>query len=191
MSIQPRHRIAAAFVVASFLGAVAALAPAPAIAASASEINRDASTALSRLYASTPGAKKLAGEAKGILVFPSVYKAGFMVGAQTGNGVLKKGGKIAGYYNISAGSYGFQAGAQKFSYALFFMTDDAMSYLNKSGGFEVGSGPSLVVFDEGVGKSLTTTTARSDVYAFIFGQKGLMGGVGLQGSKITRIHPGK
>jgi lipid-binding SYLF domain-containing protein len=187
MSIQPRHRLAVAFLAC----VVATLAATPAIAASASQISRDASTALSRLYAGTPGAKKLGAEAKGILIFPTVYKAGFMVGAQTGNGVLKKGGKTAGYYNISAGSYGFQAGAQKFSYALFFMTNDALDYLNKSGGFEVGSGPSVVVFDEGMGKSLSTTTARSDVYSFIFGQKGLMGGIGLQGSKITRIHPGK
>jgi lipid-binding SYLF domain-containing protein len=92
---------------------------------------------------------------------------------------------------MTAGSYGLQAGAQKFSYALFFMTNDALSYLNKSEGFEVGVGPSVVVFDEGVGKSLTTTTGRSDVYAFIFGQKGLMGGLGLQGSKITKFTPGK
>ena len=187
MMTRRRHRTSIAIVFAS----VATLAATGALAASASQINRDASAALSSLYAKTPAAKKLAGEAKGILVFPAVYKAGFMVGAQTGNGVLRKGGKSAGYYNITAGSYGFQAGAQKFSYALFFMTDDALAYLGKSGGFEVGAGPSVVVFDEGVGKSLTTTTTRSDVYAFIFGQKGLMGGLGLQGSKITKIRVGK
>jgi lipid-binding SYLF domain-containing protein len=187
MSIRSCSRLA----VATILGSVVMLAATPALAASASEISRDGAAALSRLYASTPAAKQLASEAKGILVFPSIYKAGFVVGGQSGNGVLRKGGKTAGYYNITAGSYGLQAGAQKFSYALFFMTNDALSYLDKSGGFEVGAGPSVVVFDEGVGKSLTTTTARSDVYAFVFGQKGLMGGVGLQGSKITRIHPGK
>ncbi len=94
-----------------------------------------------------------------------------------------------GYYNMVAGSYGLQAGVQSFDYAMFFMTDSALDYLNSSAGFEVGVGPSVVVVDAGIAKSLTTTTAKDDVYAFIFGQKGLMAGLGLQGSKITRIKP--
>ena len=72
---------------------------------------------------------------------------------------------------------------------MFFMTKDALDYLDSSSGFEVGVGPSIVVVDAGVAKTLTTTTAKSDVYAFIFGQKGLMAGLGLQGSKITRVNP--
>jgi lipid-binding SYLF domain-containing protein len=98
-----------------------------------------------------------------------------------------KGGRTAGYYNSVAASYGFQAGVQKFGYALFFMNDAALAYLDKSGGFEIGIGPSIVVVDEGVGKSLTSTTLTHDVYAFIFDQKGLMAGLGIQGSKITRL----
>jgi lipid-binding SYLF domain-containing protein len=101
--------------------------------------------------------------------------------------VLTKRGKPVGYYNSVAASYGLQAGVQKFGYALFFMNDDALAYLDKSSGWELGAGPSLVVVDEGVGKSITSTTITQDVYAFIFDQRGLMGGLGIQGSKITKI----
>ena len=168
---------------------LAAGAPAPASAASASQISRDASAALQRLYATTPAAKMLGSHAKAILIFPKILKAGFMVGAQGGNGALRRGGKTVGYYNTVAASYGFQAGVQSFSYALFLMTDSAVEYLDQSGGWELGTGPSLVVVDTGTARSLTTTTLKDDVYAFVFGQKGLMGGLGIQGSKITRIQP--
>jgi len=159
----------------------------PALAASAADINRDASAALAKLYEKVPEAKTLGAQAKGILIFPSIVKAGFMVGAQYGEGVLRKKGKNAGFYNTVAASYGLQAGVQSFGYVLFFMTDSALAYLDKSEGFEIGVGPSIVVLDEGKAKTLTTTTGKSDVYAFIFSQKGLMAGLGLQGSKISRM----
>src|SRR5262249_47419616 len=94
---------------------------------------------------------------------------------------------VVAYYNSVAASYGFQAGVQKFGYALFFMTNAALDQLDSTDGFELGVGPSLVVVDEGMGKSITTNTITSDVYAFIFSQKGLMAGAGIQGSKSTRI----
>jgi lipid-binding SYLF domain-containing protein len=145
---------------------------------------------LQDLYASNPEARQLARRAKGILVFPGIVKAGFLVGAQYGSGgTLFKNGRAAGYYNILAGSYGLQAGVQSFSYALFFMDNASLNYLNRSEGWEIGVGPSIVVVDQGMAKSLTTTTVKSGVYAFIFGQKGLMAGLGLQGSKISRIDP--
>lgn len=155
----------------------------------AAEINRDVQMALTKLYDSTPEARHLASRAKGVLVFPSIVKGGLMVGAQYGTGALLKNGRTAGYYNSVAGSYGLQAGVQSFGYALFFMTDSALNYLEKSDGWEIGVGPSIVIVDAGVAKSLTTTTAKDDVYAFIFDQKGLMAGLGLQGSKISKIHP--
>jgi len=158
-----------------------------ALAASAAEINRDANSALAKLYQTHPDTKKLGAQAKGILVFPTIYKAGFMFGAQYGEGALRKGNKTAGYYNTVAASYGLQAGAQAFGYALFFMNDGALAYLDKTEGFEIGSGPSVVVLDEGMGKTMTSTTLTQDVYAVIFNQKGLMGGLGLQGSKISKI----
>ena len=153
-------------------------------------INRDVNAALAKLYDGTPQARQLASRAKGVLVFPSVVKAGFLFGAQYGSsGALLKDGRPAAYYNTVAASYGLQAGVQSFGYALFFMSDSALKYLDKSEGWEIGVGPSIVVVDAGAAKSLTTTTAKSDVYAFIFDQKGLMAGLGLQGSKITRINP--
>jgi lipid-binding SYLF domain-containing protein len=174
-----------AFVVTTVLLA----APQTAMAADAAKIDRESRAALQKLYKTTPAAKRLGEKAKAILVFPSIIKAGFGVGGQGGNGALLVGGKTAGYYNIAAGSYGLQAGVQKFGYAMFLMTDSARKYVNKSDGWEVGVGPSIVVVDSGAAKSLTTTTAKDDVYAFIFSQKGLMAGVGIQGSKITKITP--
>lgn len=160
-----------------------------AAAASAAQINRDATAALSTLYRNNPGAKALANKALGVLVFPSIVKGGFIVAGQFGDGALRKGGKTVAYYRSLAASYGFQAGAQAFGYVLFFMDEASLRYLDKSDGWELGSGPSLVILDEGFGKVLSTTTLQKGVYAFIFDQKGLMGGIGIQGSKITRIHP--
>ena len=160
------------------------------LANSSANITRDSNAALQSLYANNPEAKQLAQRAKGILVFPGIVKAGFMVGAQYGSGgALFKNGRTAGYYNIVAGSYGLQAGIQSFNYVMFFMDNASLNYLNNSEGWEVGVGPSVVVVDKGVAKSLTTTTAKDGVYAYIFGQKGLMAGLGLQGSKISRINP--
>ena len=159
-------------------------------AGSATDITRDSNAALQDLYASNPEARQLAKRAKGILVFPGIVKAGFLVGAQYGSGgALFKNGRTAGYYNILAGSYGLQAGVQSFSYALFFMDNDSLNYLNRSEGWEIGVGPSIVVVDAGMARSLTSTTLQNGVYAFIFDQKGLMAGLGLQGSKISRINP--
>ena len=156
-------------------------------AASAAGIDADVDAALMKLYEEQPVAKMLADRAAAILVFPNMVKAGFLVGAQYGEGALLKKGRTVGYYNSVAGSYGLQAGVQTFGYVLFLMTNSAVDYLNRSGGWEIGVGPSVVVADEGVARTLTSTTLKSDVYAFIFDQKGLMAGLGLQGSKITKI----
>jgi len=158
-------------------------------AASASEINRNATQALTTLYRTEPGTKALADKAKAILVFPNIVKGGFVVAGQYGDGALRKGGKTIAYYRSVSASVGFQAGAQSFGYVLFFMDNDSLNYLEKSEGWELGSGPSLVVLDKGFGKNLSTTTLQKGVYAYIFSQKGLMGGVGIQGSKITKITP--
>jgi lipid-binding SYLF domain-containing protein len=161
--------------------------PHRATAASAAEIRRDSAAALQKLYEKESAAKLLQEKAKGILVFPSIVKGGFMVGGQLGEGSLWKKGKVVGYYNSVAASYGLQAGIQTFGYALFFMNDEALKQLDATRGFEIGVGPSIVVVDAGVARSMTTNTLTSDVYAFIFDQKGLMAGLGIQGSKITRV----
>lgn len=165
------------------------ISPLSAIADSAAEIDRDVDSALQKLYGSSPAAVELAKTAKGVLVYPNVIKAGLVVGGQFGEGALRVGGKTVGYYNTVAASYGLQAGAQTFGYALFFMTDEGLDFLKSSDGWEIGVGPSVVVVDKGAAKSLTTTTAKDDIYAFFFSQEGLMAGAGLQGSKISRIQP--
>jgi lipid-binding SYLF domain-containing protein len=147
-----------------------------------------AQAALQQLYGHTPKAKELEPQAKGILVFPDVTKAGFVVGAEGGKGVLfAPDGKVLGYYRLRGVSYGLQAGAQTYSSVLFLMTDSAISALTSGAGLSVGSGPSVVVVDTGMAKSLTTTTLKSDVYAFLFGQQGLMAGLGLQGQRIVKF----
>jgi lipid-binding SYLF domain-containing protein len=165
------------------------LHPLPATADTHAELQRSARHALSHLYATTPAAKALGEKAAGVLVFPEILKGGFIVAAQYGNGVLFKQGKPAGYYNTTSGSFGFQAGVQTFGYALFFMTKKDLHYLDTSAGWELGVGPSITIVDVGLATSLSTTTARKGVYAFFFDQKGLMGGIGLQGTKITKTHP--
>ena len=158
-------------------------------AASASQISQDSHIALQRLYAAQPKTRTLGRRAKAVLVFPNIIKAGLIVGGQGGDGALISGGKTVGYFNLAAASFGLQAGAQRFSYALFFMTDGALNYLKSSDGWAIGTGPSVVVLDKGAAASLTSTTLTQDVYAVPFGQRGLMAGIGLEGSKITRIHP--
>ena len=170
------------------LGAIAGLLSAPAaVAASKAELERDAARSLKTLYANNAAARLLGQKATAVLVFPSIVKAGFLFGGQIGEGVLLRNGRPVGYYNSVAASYGLQAGVQVYGYALFFMNDRALAYLDQSAGWELGVGPSIVVVDAGVGKSLTSTTITQDVYALIFDQKGLMGGLGVQGSKITKI----
>lgn len=167
-----------------------AATPLAALASEATDrIDRDVTHALGNLYRKSPGARAMSKEAKAILVFPRIVKAGLMVGGQTGRGALRKRGQTTGYYRTVGLSYGLQAGAQTYGYALFFMTTDAVRHLERSRGWEIGTGPSVVVADEGLAASMTTTTARSDVYAFFFDQSGLMAGLGIQGTKITHINP--
>ena len=159
----------------------------PALAASAAEINRDVDAALASMYAAVHDTRQLASQAKAVLVFPNIVKAGFLFGAQYGEGALRQRGKTVGYYNTAAASYGLQAGAQRFGYALFFMSDSAVKYLSDSGGFELGMGPSIVILDTGTARALTSSTIQNDIYAVFFDQRGLMAGLGLQGSKISRM----
>jgi lipid-binding SYLF domain-containing protein len=158
-------------------------------AASAAEIDRKVDVAIRDLMASHEAARLLAKEARAILVFPNIVKGGFLFGGQFGDGALRREGRSVAYYRSLAASYGLQAGVQTFGYALFLMNEKALEYLEKSAGWEIGVGPTLVVVDKGTASALTSTTARSDVYAFFFDQQGLMAGIGLQGTKITRIHP--
>jgi lipid-binding SYLF domain-containing protein len=162
-------------------------ASAPAFAASKVDLESSSKKALDKLVAQVPGASALNSKAVAVLVFPSITKAGFMVGGQFGEGVLWRKGKPVGYYNTAGASYGLQAGAQQYGYAMFFMNQKALDSLNSTQGFEVGVGPSVVIMDEGMAKNVTSGTLTEDIYAFVFAQKGLMAGIGIQGNKISKI----
>ena len=183
---------ALALVVIVFISSCASNDPitsANAASSSGRQIAADSRAALRWLYATNPKARMLGSRAWGVLVFPSIIKGGFMVGGMAGNGALIQGGSVRGFYQTAGLSYGLQAGLQSYGYALFLMDGSAFASINRADGWEVGSAPSLVVLDQGMSGSLSTTTLNKSIYAVFFNQQGLMGGLGLQGSKITRIHP--
>lgn len=153
-------------------------------AASAEEINSKSRLALQQLYKTNPTARAISKHAKAVLVFPSIVKAGLIVGGAYGEGALYRGSHVAGYYNSVTASWGLQAGAESYGYVLFLMNDKAVQYLSRTDGWEIGVGPTV---NEGVARNLSTTTLHDDVYAFIFDQKGLMASLSIEGSKITKL----
>lgn len=156
-------------------------------AATAEDLNRDSAHALQTLTTKNPVAESISKKAKAVLVFPNIVKAGLVFGGSYGEGVLIKGSQFTGYYNTVSASWGWQAGAESYAYAVFLMTDKAVKYLDRSKGWEIGVGPTVVVVNEGVAKNLSTTTLKNDAYAFIFDQQGLMGSLSIEGTKISRI----
>lgn len=165
------------------------LIPAPVRATSADEIERQARNGLRQLYAQSPNTRSLANKAVAVLVFPNIIKGGFLFAGQYGEGALFMNNHVAGYYSTAAASYGLQAGIKQYGYAMFFMNESALRYLHKSDGWEIGAGPSVVIGNQSMGTSISSTKLSADVYTFFFNQEGIMGGLGLEGSKITRIHP--
>jgi lipid-binding SYLF domain-containing protein len=158
-----------------------------AIAATAEDLDRDSQQALQTLYKTQPFAETLSRSAKAVLVFPNIVKAGLVFGGSYGEGELIKGSKVVDYFNSVTGSWGLQIGAQSYGYAVFLMTDAAVEYIEKTDGWEIGVGPTVVVVDEGVAKNLSTSSLKDDAYAFIFSQQGLMAGISIEGTKISRI----
>jgi len=177
--------------VAALLGVVVAGAvPAGAAkAASAAEIDAKAELAYTQLLRESPTARAIADQAVAVLIFPDIVKAGFGLGGQYGEGVLRRGGVPTAHYNITSASFGFQIGAQSFAQVLFFMTEDAVAALDQMRGFEVGADASVAVANEGLGLDATSKTVLKPIVAFAFGQKGLMAGATIEGSKISRINP--
>lgn len=166
----------------SFLGA-----PQLASAATAADLDASSSQVLEGLYKSNPLAADIGKRAKAILIFPNIVKAGLVFGGSYGEGELKQGASVEGYYNTVSASWGLQAGAQSYGYVVFLMTDKAVKYLHRSEGWEIGVGPTVVVVDAGVAKNLSTSTLKKDAYAFIFDQQGLMASLSIEGTKISRI----
>jgi lipid-binding SYLF domain-containing protein len=186
MNFTRRSFAATALALASAAGPLAASS---AHADARAQLTDDGVRALHKLEAIEPRSRFFARNAKAVLVFPSVLKAGLIFGGETGNGVLLMHGEPAGFYNLSGGSWGLQIGGQDFGYAVFFMTDSALDYLRRSDGFSAGTGPSIVVVNQGAAAEADITTITHDVYAFPFNEKGLMADLTLQGTKITKIHP--
>ena len=158
-----------------------------ATAATAEDLDKDSHQALQTLYKAEPVAQTLSHTAKAVLVFPNMVKAGLVFGGSYGEGVLMKGSKVIDYYNSVTGSWGLQIGAQSYGYAVFLMSDKAVKYVEETKGWEIGVGPTVVVVDEGVAKNLSTSALKDDAYAFIFSQQGLMAGLSIEGTKISRI----
>jgi len=161
--------------------------PIRAYAATAEDLNRSATEALEKLYRINPIASDIAKRSKAILVFPNMIKMGLIFGGAYGEGVLMKNSAVVDYYNSVSGSWGLQAGAQSYGYAVFLMTEEAVRYLDQSHGLEIGVGPTVVLVNEGVAKNLSTSTLKESAYAFIFDQQGLMASLSIEGTKISRI----
>jgi lipid-binding SYLF domain-containing protein len=171
--------------IATFL--FAAFPAADAGAASAGELQRDSNRVLERLYDSQPSTRGILGRAAGVLVFPGIYKGGIGLGAEYGEGVLREGGKVSGYYRVVTGSVGLQLGVQKRAQVIAFMDADALRKFKNSDGWEAGVDGSIVVADLGAGAQADTKGLNQPIIAFILDEKGLMYNVTLEGSKISRI----
>jgi lipid-binding SYLF domain-containing protein len=161
-------------------------ASAPVHAASAAEIDQEVDRAL-QAFRKIDGAGAFLGIAKGVLVFPKVYKAGIGVGGEYGEGALRVGGKTVDYYSTAAASIGFQLGAQAKTIVVIFTQDAALNKFRASEGWKVGVDGSVALVDIGAGKAVDTTNIKDPVIGFVFGQKGLMYNLTLEGAKFTKL----
>ncbi|SAK48070.1 BPSL1445 family SYLF domain-containing lipoprotein [Caballeronia ptereochthonis] len=150
-------------------------------------IDADVDSTLQRLYATVGGSRELVAKASGVLVFPSVIQAGFVVGAQYGKGSLRVGGHTVGYYSTTSGSFGLQAGAQSKALIFLFMTQDALSKFRDSDGWSAGADASVALVRMGANGAIDTTTATKPVQAFVLTNAGLMADASLQGTKVSRL----
>jgi lipid-binding SYLF domain-containing protein len=150
-------------------------------------IDAEVDNALARLYGQVQGSEQLVGRARGVLVFPSVLEAGFIVGASRGHGALRVGGKTESYHATTSGSFGLQAGAQSTAVFLLFMTDDALKRFQNSSGWTVGADASVTLLSVGASAQVTTATAQQPVIGYVLSNRGLMAGITLDGTRITRL----
>ena len=158
-------------------------------AASAYEIDAGVHDTLDRFFYKIGGARELANKAVGLLVFPSVVKAGFGFGGEYGEGALLIRRRTADYYNMISASFGFQLGVQERSVIIAFMTPEALDQFRRTAGWKIGADASVAIVTVGIGGSIDTNKITSPVVGFILDPKGLMYNLTLEGSKISRIHP--
>ena len=183
------HRAIFAALVGAVLAVAMAVPFAPQAQASAAQINADVRATLNNFYASVPGSRELASRAAGVLVFPTVIKAGIGFGGEYGEGAMLSGGRTAGYYNLVSASFGFQLGARARTIILMFMTPQALNGFRNKAGWKVGVDGSVALITVGAGGAIDTNTITSPVIGFMLDQKGLMYNLTLEGSKISRINP--
>ncbi len=156
-------------------------------AVTAREINVSVDATLKNFLKNVKGSKEYLNAAKGVLVFPNVYKAGFGIGGEYGEGALRIGGKTVDYYSTVAGSFGFQLGAQKKTLILVFMQKGALNSFRESNGWKAGVDGSVALVTVGIGGSIDTTNIKDPIVAFAFDQKGLMYNLTIEGSKFSKI----
>jgi lipid-binding SYLF domain-containing protein len=142
---------------------------------------------LSKLFTTVPGSRELVSKARGVLVFPSVLQAGFIVGGQYGEGALRVSGATVGYYSTVSGSFGLQAGAQSKAIIFLFMTQDSLDKFRNADGWSAGVDASVALVKVGANGAVDTTTATAPVQVFVLTNAGLMGDVSLQGTKVSRL----
>lgn len=165
------------------------LLPAASQASSKLEIDLFVQETLADFYKQSSAGRELASRAKGMLIFPKIYKAGFWVGGEYGEGALRIGGNTVGYYNIASASLGLQLGVQKKSQIILFMTDDALQKFRNSQGWEAGVDGSVAIANFGAGEEIDTKTFQQPIIGFVFSNKGLMYNLTIEGAKITPIQP--
>ncbi len=172
-----------------FLAAVltAMLALSPAWAAPAAKIDRNVDEALDNFKKEINGAEVFLNQASGVLVFPRVIKVGIGVGGEHGEGALLVGGKTVDYYATTGGSFGLQLGAQAKSIVIVFMTPESLKKFRDSQGWKVGVDGSVALIDIGAGKTIDSHNVKDPVVGFVFGSKGLMYNLTLEGSKFTKL----
>ena len=178
-----------AICLALIVAAATVAQPGRGLAASAAEIDREANNTLHSFVEQVSGARELANKAAGILVFPSVVKAGIGLGGEYGEGIMLNQQRVVGYYNLISASFGFQLGVQERSVIIMFMTRDALDQFDRTAGWKVGVDGSVAIITVGIGGSIDTDKVTQPVIGFIIDQKGLMYNLTLEGSKISRINP--
>jgi lipid-binding SYLF domain-containing protein len=184
-------RLLSGITTALALGALLTLAQSsmasPAAADSRATLDVKSTEALDKLYAESTVAKDLGANAKGILIFPEITKGGIIVGGEYGEGVLRTGGKTTGYYSSVSGSIGLQLGISTRSLVIMFLTDEALKKFMESSGWEAGVDAQVAVIQSGATGSYDTISAQNPVVAFNFGEQGLMAGVSLEGTKVSKL----
>ena len=157
-----------------------------ACAVSARDIDEGVEVSLKALR-NIEGGSEVIDKAKGLLIFPGVFKAAIGIGGEYGEGALRIRGKKAGYYSTAAASIGFQWGGEKKSIVIAFMTDEALNNFKKTDGWKVGADASVAVITVGAGTQVSSAISNKPIVAFVFGTKGLMYDLSINGAKVTKI----